>query len=78
MYDINVRGRVNVHAGGPCAGVSKVVYTSTVGVLAAAKNGVPADEETQARLEDMTGHYKRSKFLAEKEVRGSRRRGCRQ
>lgn len=69
MYDINVGGAVNVMRAALAAGVSKVVYTSTVGVLAAAKNGTPADEETQARLEDMTGHYKRSKFLAEKEVR---------
>jgi dihydroflavonol-4-reductase len=70
MYDVNVKGTVNVMRGALEAGVSKVVYTSTVGVLSQEKNGKPGNEATVARIEDMTGHYKRSKFLAEKEVLG--------
>ncbi len=75
MYDINVGGTVNVMKAALAAGVSKVVYTSTVGVLPPRKNGEPGNEETAARLADMTGHYKRSKFLAEQEVRGFAQKG---
>jgi dihydroflavonol-4-reductase len=76
MYDINVRGTVNVMKGAREAGASKVVYTSTVGVLAPPKNGTPGNEETPARLRDMVGHYKKSKFLAEQEVKRFVREGC--
>jgi dihydroflavonol-4-reductase len=46
-----------------------MVYTSTVGALGTTAEGTPADEETPVQLSDMIGHYKRSKFLAEAEVR---------
>ena len=69
MYDSNVRGTVNVMEAAMAAGVARVVYTSTVGVLAPARGGKPADEESRTTLRDLTGHYKRSKFLAEQEVR---------
>ena len=69
MYAINVQGTVNVMQAALETDAAKVVYTSTVGVLAPAKSGKPGSEETPARLQDMVGHYKRSKFLAEQEVR---------
>ena len=69
MYAINVQGTVNVMRAALEASAAKVVYTSTVGVLAPAKSGKPGSEETPAGLRDMRGHYKRSKFLAEQEVR---------
>nr|WP_196242358.1 hopanoid-associated sugar epimerase [Azospirillum oleiclasticum] len=50
------------------AGVRRVVYTSSVAVLGLVPGGV-ADETTPAGLDDMIGTYKRSKFLAEAEVR---------
>lgn len=69
MYAINVQGTANVMLAALKRDVAKVVYTSTVGVLAPAKNGRPGNEDTPARLQDLVGHYKRSKFLAEQEVR---------
>ena len=75
MHDINVRGTVNVMKGAREVGAAKVVYTSTVGVLAPAKNGTPGNEEVLARFEDMVGHYKKSKFLAEQEVQRFAREG---
>ena len=75
MYDINVQGTVNVMKGAREAGAAKVVYTSTVGVLAPAKNGTPGNEKTSARLGDMVGHYKKTKFLAEQEVQRFAREG---
>ena len=43
----------------------RVVYTSSVGVLGHHLDGTPADETTPVTVDDMIGHYKRSKFLAE-------------
>ena len=47
------------------AGVDRVVYTSTVGCIGFVENGL-GDETTPVSLAEMSGHYKRSKFLAEK------------
>lgn len=52
-----------------------MVYTSTVGVLGLTQNGTPANEQTPASLQDMIGHYKRSKFLAEMEVWAALKQG---
>ncbi len=42
-----------------------MVYTSTVGALGNPGDGTPGTEDTPVTLNDMVGHYKRSKFLAE-------------
>ena len=54
------------------AGVERFIYTSTVATVAVDRPELP-NEETQSSLDEMIGHYKRSKWLAEKEV--LRRRG---
>jgi dihydroflavonol-4-reductase len=64
MYQTNVDGTRNLLAAAMGAGVERVVYTSTVGCIGIPKDGI-GDEETEVSLEDMTGHYKRSKFMAE-------------
>jgi len=51
------------------AGVERIVYTSSVATLGREASGRPADERTPVTIDDMTGHYKRSKFLAEEEVK---------
>jgi dihydroflavonol-4-reductase len=66
MYRSNVDGTRNVLRAAADAGVSKVVYTSSVGALGLNADGSPADETVPVTLEDMLGHYKRSKFLAER------------
>ena len=68
IYDNNIGGTVNVMNAALQLGVQKVVYTSSVGALGLNADGTPADEYTPVTLEDMVGHYKRSKFLAEREV----------
>jgi len=75
MYDTNVRGTRNVMECSRDENVERVIYTSSVGVLACSTDGTLADEDTPSRLEEMVGHYKRSKFLAEQEVRGFIKRG---
>ena len=68
LYDSNVEGTRNVMRAAFRAGVDTVVYTSSVGALGLHHDGSPADEDTPVSLEDMVGHYKRSKFLAERVV----------
>jgi len=69
MYKTNVYGTRNIMLSAAKAGVKRIVYTSSVATLGLTRNGSPADETTPATLTDMIGHYKRSKFLAEAEVR---------
>jgi dihydroflavonol-4-reductase len=65
LYRSNVDGTTNILSAAQTAGVSKVVYTSTVGCLGIPHDGVPGTEETPVSLADMIGDYKRSKYLAE-------------
>lgn len=65
MYDINVRGTKNVMEAARDMGAERVVYTSTVGALGNPGDGTPGTEDTPVTLDDMAGHYKRSKFMAE-------------
>ncbi len=64
MYRSNVEGTRNLLEAARRAGVERVVCTSTVGCIGIPKGGI-GDEETAVRLDEMTGPYKRSKFLAE-------------
>jgi dihydroflavonol-4-reductase len=68
MYDINVGGTRNILAAALARGVSRVVYTSSVGTLGNPGDGTPGDETTPVTLADMVGDYKKSKFLAEREA----------
>lgn len=68
IYENNVKGTEVVLAEAMAHGVRRVVYTSTVGALGLRPDGLPADEETPVSLGDMVGHYKRSKFLAERKA----------
>lgn len=64
LYESNVEGTRNLLEAARRAGVERFVYTSTVGCIGVPRGG-QGSEETPVRLEDMTGTYKRSKFLAE-------------
>jgi dihydroflavonol-4-reductase len=64
MYLSNVEGTRNLLVAARCAGVERVVYTSTVGCIGMPKDGL-GDEQSPVGIGEMTGPYKRSKFLAE-------------
>jgi dihydroflavonol-4-reductase len=68
MYAANVDGTRNLMLAAMRAGVSRVVYTSSVATLGIPSDGSSGDETTPVALGDMIGHYKRSKFLAEAAV----------
>lgn len=68
MYAANVEGTRNLFRAAADAGATRIVYTSSVATIGAARNGIDANETTPSSIGDMIGHYKRSKFLAEHEV----------
>jgi dihydroflavonol-4-reductase len=65
IYAANVDGTENVMRAAANVGVARVVYTSSVGALGLKRDGA-ADESTPVSIRDMVGHYKRSKYLAER------------
>ncbi len=69
LFRSNVDGTLNLLRAAQEAGVERVVYTSSVGVLGIPRDGTPGTEETPVSVADMIGAYKRSKFLAEEQVR---------
>lgn len=69
IYEANVTGTRNIMLAAAHAGVTRIVYTSSVATLGLNPDGSPADEDTPVSLANMIGHYKRSKFLAEAEVK---------
>jgi dihydroflavonol-4-reductase len=60
MYSSNVDGTRNLIAAAKQAGVERFVYTSTVGCIE------PPDETGAVSMDQMSGAYKKSKFLAER------------
>jgi dihydroflavonol-4-reductase len=68
FYDINVAGTRNLMEAAWDAGVERIVYTSTIGAIGLPPGGGLGTEDTPVSLDQMVGHYKRSKFLAEQEV----------
>lgn len=69
MYQANVVGTGMLMESALKAGLSRIVYTSSVATLGAQKDGSVADENTPVVESDMIGTYKHSKFLAEELVR---------
>src|SRR5260370_25708148 len=69
MYAANVEGTRNVIEAAAAAGCARIVYTSTVGCIGLPKpiggRLVPSDETTPVSEDQMSNHYKRSKWLAE-------------
>ena len=67
IYDSNVGGTRNLLEAAKRANVTQFIYTSTVATIAVDRPE-PPNEFTDARLDEMVGHYKRSKWQAEREV----------
>jgi dihydroflavonol-4-reductase len=74
IYDSNVGGTKNLLAAAKKAGVEQLIYTSTVATIAVDRPELP-NESTETKLEEMIGHYKRSKWMAEQEVRQAAKDG---
>src|SRR5215472_11281532 len=68
MYRANVEGTRELLRMAREAGVKRFVYTSSVATMHFRRDGLVVNEDTPVTLEDMVGHYKRSKFLGEQEA----------
>ena len=68
LYESNVEGTRHLMRAALEAGIERIVYTSSVATLGTRADGTPGNEDTPVTLADMIGHYKRSKFLAERVV----------
>jgi len=74
IYDSNVGGTKNLVDAARRASVSQFIYTSTVATIAVDRPEHP-NESTDARLDEMVGHYKRSKWQAEQFVLDAAKQG---
>ncbi len=68
MYAANVEGTRDLLRVAREQGVGRFIYTSSVATMGFRSDGTIVDEATPVLLEEMIGHYKRSKFLAEQEA----------
>jgi dihydroflavonol-4-reductase len=75
LYRANVEGTRNILSAARRSGVQRIVYTSSVATIGIPADGTPGDEQSPNSLENMIGHYKRSKYQAEEVVREAARDG---
>lgn len=68
FYDVNVVGTRTLLEAAREAGIERTVYCSTIGAVGLPPGGGLGTETTPVSLDQMAGHYKRSKYLAEQEV----------
>src|SRR5215469_1521987 len=76
MYRANVEGTRAILEAAQQSGVRRVIYTSSVATMGFTKEGHIASENSPVSLEDMVGHYKRSKFMAEEIALEAGRKGA--
>src|SRR6266852_6023835 len=74
IYDSNVGGTKNMLEAAKRAGVEQFIYTSTVATIAVDRPAQP-NESTDSKLGEMIGHYKRSKWMAEREALNAAKEG---
>lgn len=70
LYQQNVLGTRSILAAARQAGIERIVYTSSVAAIGVKPGGI-ANELYQSPVEQLMGHYKRSKYWAEQEARAA-------
>jgi dihydroflavonol-4-reductase len=75
LYRTNVEGTRRILSAARTAGISRIVYTSSVATIGIPSDGSPGEERTPVAESHMIGHYKRSKYLAEEVARDAARTG---
>ena len=75
FYKVNVEGTKQLFRAAEEASVERIVYTSTIGAIGLPGDGGMGSEEFFPADSQLSGDYKRSKFLAEQEVLKMAQRG---
>ena len=65
LYDSNVTGTENLLKASLDAAIERFIHTSTVGTVGLLHQPKPCDEDSPYDPDQLTSHYKRSKFQAE-------------
>jgi dihydroflavonol-4-reductase len=68
FYKVNVEGTKHLFRAAEESGVERIVYTSTIGTIGLPRDGGLGREDLFPSESQLSGDYKRSKFLAEQEV----------
>lgn len=76
MYKANVEGTRAIIEAAQQSGIRRVVYTSSVATMGFTREGHIATENSPVSIQDMVGHYKRSKFMAEEIALEAGRKGA--
>lgn len=66
IYETNVKGTENILEAALARGMKKVVYTSTESTIGIAKDRNLGTEDMAVDPRNLAGHYKKSKYMAEK------------
>ena len=66
IYETNVKGTENMLTTALAKRIKKVVYTSTESTIGIAQDGSLGTEDMEAEPSNLIGHYKKSKYMAEK------------
>jgi dihydroflavonol-4-reductase len=76
MYRSNVEGTRAIIQAAQESGVRRVIYTSSVATMGFTNDGRVATENSPISIQQMVGHYKRSKFMAEEIAVEAGRKGA--
>src|SRR5262249_40637936 len=68
LYASNVMGTKYMLEAAKDSGVRRVIYTSSVATMGFGNHSGLTDEDSPVGLDDMVGDYKRSKYMAERQV----------
>ncbi len=68
LYSSNVSGTRHVLAAAGAARIERTVYTSSVAAIGVGRPGEAVAETHQSPVEQLVGHYKKSKYCAEQEA----------
>ena len=68
LYISNVLGTRSILKAAKKANVERIIYTSSVAAIGVKEAGEIVDENYQAPVDKIVGHYKKSKYWAEQEV----------
>ncbi len=68
IYQVNVQGTRTLFEAALAQGIEKAIFTSSESTIGMPESGGLGNEGYQARLENLPGHYKKSKYLAEIEA----------